>query len=708
MTPQPVTWFGEPYPLGATWDGSGTNIAVYSESATMIEACFFDDSGHETRAALPEQTAHVHHGYFPDVAPGQRYGLRAHGEWDPLRGRRLNPAKLLIDPYAKAVEGAVTWGPQVFGHQVDQPLLRSESDSAGFVPRSVVVDTEFDWGQDAAPRTPLHRTVIYETHVRGLTMSHPDVPPELRGTYAGMATQVIVDYLVDLGVTAVELLPIHHFVPEGFLAQQGLTNYWGYSTAAFFAPHGAYSASGQRGQQVTEFKQLVKALHAAGIEVILDVVYNHTTEGNADGPTLSLRGIDNATYYRLDEEDPSRYVDFTGTGNSLNVRHASALQLVMDSLRYWVVDMHVDGFRFDLASTLARDLYDVDRLATFFDLIHQDPIINRTKLIAEPWDVGPGGYQVGNFPPLWSEWNAHYRDDIRDFWRGEPGALADFAHRFTGSSDLYDTAGRHPAASINFITAHDGFTLADLVSYEEKHNWDNLESNRDGHDDNRSWNGGVEGPTNEPDVIENRRRRAYSMLATLLLSQGIPMLCGGDELSRSQGGNNNAYCQDNKTSWYDWTSIDHELHAFTRKLLRIRAEHPVFRRRRFFEGKPVMGSSLDDIGWFRPDGLPMTPEDWHVGHAQALTIFLNGNAVGPQGPTLERSVDNSYLLMCNAGADPLEFMLPSSLGDENWRVIIDTAEKGNHHANVANGADWLVRERSLVLLERNGGKPDPS
>lgn len=708
-------FFGEPFPLGATHDGNGTNIAVYAEHAEAIEVCLFGDGepgsygwNDEVRIELPEHTAHVFHGYLPGVGPGQRYGLRVHGPWEPVAGQRHNPNKLLIDPWARAIEGDVNWDTSVFGYRMDDPMRPNTWDSARHVPRSIIVDESFDWGDDAPPLVPIHRSVIYETHVRGMSIQHPDVPQELRGTYAGMAHPAIIDHLVALGVTAVELLPVHHFVSEGFLADRGLTNYWGYSTIGFFAPHAAYSASGSRGQQVTEFKELVKALHAAGLEVIIDVVYNHTTEGNEHGPTLSLRGIDNRSYYRLDDDYPQYYVDFTGTGNSLNVRHPAALQLVMDSLRYWVQEMRVDGFRFDLASTLARDLYEVDRLAAFFDLIHQDPIVNRVKLIAEPWDVGPGGYQVGNFPPKWSEWNAHFRDDIRDFWRGQPGRIADFAHRFTGSSDLYNTTGRRPSASINFITAHDGFTLDDLVTYNDKHNLANGENGRDGHSDNRSWNSGVEGPTSDMHVLERRRRRVRSMLATLMLSQGVPMLSGGDELGRSQGGNNNAYCQDNETSWYDWANVDDELLGFTRRLLQLRNDHPVFRRRHFFMGHQVMGSSLDDIGWFRPDGLPMTPADWHVGHARALSIFLNGNALAPEGPTLERTVDSSFLLLCNASMDPLSFVVPVGLGGLTWRVVLDTAINDNRDLHVRTKDEWEVQAWGVVLLERTNATPNPS
>ena len=712
MAQPPDAWFGEPFPLGATYDGNGTNVAVYAEHADAVELCLFGDGepgtdgwNDEARVELPGQTAHVFHGYFPGVGPGQRYGLRVHGPWAPSEGQRHNHHKLLIDPWARAIEGEVHWDPAVFGHQLDGPGLRNDNDSAPFVPRSIVVDDNFDWGDDQPPAVPLHRSVIYETHVRGLTITHPGVPEALRGTYAGMAHPSIVEYLVGLGVTAVELLPIHHFISEGFLTDRGLTNYWGYSTIGFLAPHAGYSSSGARGQQVTEFKHLVRTLHAAGLEVILDVVYNHTTEGNENGPTLSLKGIDNRSYYRLDQEHPEYYVDFTGTGNSLNVRHAASLQLVMDSLRYWASEMRVDGFRFDLASTLARDLYEVDRLATFFDLIHQDPIVNKVKLIAEPWDVGPGGYQVGNFPPKWSEWNARFRDDIRDFWRGQPGRIADFAHRLTGSSDLYNTTGRRPSASINFVTAHDGFTLRDLVSYDEKHNEANGEDGNDGHSDNRSWNSGAEGETDDLEIIERRRRRSWAILATLLLSQGVPMLSGGDEIGRTQRGNNNAYCQDNEISWYDWENADQTMLEFTRRLLALRRDHPVFRRRDFFQGHQIMGSSLDDIGWFRPDGLAMTNADWHVGHARALSIFLNGNALGPEGPTLARTVDSSFLVLCNASPDGIGFVVPAGLGGSTWNVVLDTAVGDNRDALVRTADEWKVDPWGLVLLERSNTAP---
>ncbi len=701
MTTPPAPSFGSPHPLGVAYDGNGVNVAVYSESATAIDICLFDDDGNEQRFRLPDQTAHVHHGYLRGVGPGQRYGLRVHGEWKPSAGRRANPAKLLIDPYAKAIDGDVTQGDALLAHDPADPTAPSGLDSAPLMPRCVVIDPTFDWEGDRPPNTPLAASVIYESHVRGLSMTHPDVPPDLRGTYAGMAHPAITEHLVGLGVTAIELLPVQQFVSERFLTELGLTNYWGYSTIGFLAPHGGYSSSGRRGGQVTEFKHLVKRLHLVGIEVILDVVYNHTNEGNERGPTLSLRGIDNATYYRLPYDDPSRYMDFTGTGNSLNVRHPAALRLVMDSLRYWVTEMHVDGFRFDLASTLGRDHHEFDANAAFFDLVHQDPVVSRVKLIAEPWDVGPGGYQLGHFPPEWSEWNARYRDDVRDFWKGTPGTLSAFAWRFTGSSDLFDTGGRRPSASINFVTAHDGYTLADLVSYEQKHNDANGEGNRDGHDDNRSWNGGVEGPTERVDVLENRRRRQRSILATLLLSQGVPMLSGGDEIGRTQHGNNNAYAQDNETSWFDWAGADTDLHDFTRRLIALRAAHPVFRRRRFFAGARSMGSTLDDIGWFRPDGEPMHPDDWHVPHTRAVSVFVNGNALGPQGPTTERPVDRSFLVLCNAGSDSLGFTVPVGLGGNSWRVVIDTAHSTSTGDTVATSDDWKVDAWTLVLLERD-------
>jgi isoamylase len=690
-------WPGQPYPLGAAWDGSGTNFSVFSEVAERIELCLFDD-GVESRVVLPEVTAFCHHGYLPGIGPGQRYGFRVHGPWDPQAGHRSNPAKLLLDPYARAVEGRVRWSRAVYDHvegDVDRPDTR---DSAPFVPRSVVINPWFDWGDDRPPRVARHDSILYETHVKGLTATHPDVPPDLRGTYAGMAHPAVVEHLVTLGVSAVELLPVHHFVPEHSIVQRGLTNYWGYATVAFLAPHGGYSAWGQAGQQVNEFKALVKALHQAGIEVVLDVVYNHTSEGNVHGPTLCHKGLDNRSYYRLDPHDGRRYLDFTGTGNTINVAHPNVLQLIMDSLRYWVAEMHVDGFRFDLAAALARDAHDVDQFAAFFDLIHQDPVLRQVKLIAEPWDVGEGGYQVGRFPPLWSEWNGRYRDEVRDFWRGQPHTLADFAYRFCGSSDLYGSNGRQPSASINFVTAHDGFTLADLVAHERKHNEANGEGDRDGDDHNRSWNSGVEGPTDDPAILQVRQRRMRSMLATLLLSQGVPMLLGGDELGRTQGGNNNAYCQDNETSWYDWGAVDTELLAFTRRLIRFRRRHPVFRRRRFFEGRSVFGGDLADIGWFRPDGTAMSEQDWHHEHSRAVAVFLNGNELPSPGPRGERLHDHSFLLLFNAVDSPRHFTVPDDVDGMRWVVTIDTADAKSREREAMGG--WTVEPWSLVVLER--------
>jgi glycogen operon protein len=695
------SWLGRARPLGASWDGRGTNFAVFSEEAEAVELCLFDDDGFETRIEVAEHTANTHHIYLPGIGPGQRYGYRVHGAWDPPSGLRFNAAKLLIDPYALAIEGEVDWKGPVYGHERRDPNRRDVLDSAPFVPRSVVVDTHYDWGGDRLPALDWNQTIIYETHVRGLTMTHPEVPDELRGTYAGMASPAVIEHLVDLEVTAVELMPVHHFCSEGFLTDRGRTNYWGYSTLGFFAPHAAYSASGQRGQQVNEFKDLVKALHAAGLEVLLDVVYNHTTEGTAAGPTLSLRGLDNRTYYRLAPDDPSRYLDFTGTGNSLNVDHAASLQLVMDSLRYWVAEMHIDGFRFDLAPALAREYFSVERNSAFFHLVHQDPVINQVKLIAEPWDVGPDGYQVGNFPPGWSEWNGRFRDDVRRFWRGDGGALGDLASRVAGSSDLYGSGRRRPSSSINFITAHDGFTLADLVSYNDKRNDDNGEDNRDGHNDNLSWNGGVDGPTTAPEVLENRRRRKWAMLATLLLSQGVPMISGGDEIGRTQGGNNNAYCQDNAISWYDWSAVDHSTLDLVRRLVRFRAEHPVFRRRRFFTGQPVEGSDLIDIGWYRADGASMAVDDWRDHEARTVTVFLNGNSLSPAGRQRTPIVDSSFLLLFNAAAERRPFTLPSLASIDRWSVVIDTGGDAVVAPERVIGADWEVGARSVVVLERD-------
>jgi isoamylase len=672
-------WPGAPYPLGATWDGWGTNFALFSEVADRVDLCLFDEAGTETRIPLTEVDGFVWHGYLPAIGPGQRYGYRVHGPYDPRRGCRCAPSKLLLDPYAKAVEGELTWDEALFDYQWTDPRRRNTADSAPFMPKNVVINPFFDWGNDRPPRTPYHDTVIYEAHVRGLTLRHPEVPPQQRGTYAGLAYPAVIEHLHRLGVTAVELLPVHQFLPEQALVQRGLTNYWGYNTIGFLAPHNHYSSAGQSGEQVGEFKTMVKALHAAGIEVILDVVYNHTAEGDHRGPTLCFRGIDNLAYYRLD--DRGRYIDYTGCGNSLNVRHPHSLQLIMDSLRYWVLEMHVDGFRFDLASALARELHDVDRLSTFFDLVQQDPVVSQVKLIAEPWDVGEGGYQVGNFPPLWTEWNGKYRDTVRDFWRGEPATLPEFASRLTGSSDLYETSGRRPVASINFVTCHDGFTLSDLVSYNGKHNEANGEDNRDGTDDNRSWNCGVEGPAEDPAIVELRGRQQRNFLTTLFLSQGIPMMAAGDEISRTQGGNNNAYCQDNEISWVDWSraAAERDLLTFTQKLARLRRHHPVFRRRRFFQGaftsatdKEGAGKLGGDIAWLTPAGDEMTEDDWQASYAKSVAVFLNGAAITEPDPRGDPVTDLKFLLLFNAGAEPITFTLPEAKLSGDWEVVIDT------------------------------------
>ena len=701
-----LIWPGSAYPQGATYDGEGTNFALFAENAERVELCLFDDEGFETRIRLPETTAFVHHGYVPNVRPGQRYGFRVHGVWSPEEGLFYNPAKLLLDPYAKAIEGSVAWDSSVFAYQPGHPDRLDERDSAGSVPRSIVVDSTFDWGDSTSPRLPLFESIIYETHVKGLTALHPGVPPELRGTYAGMACQPVIDHLVELGITAVELQPIHHFVSEHSLVERGLTNYWGYSTVGYFAPHGPYSAAGDRGQQVDEFKSLVRALHDAGIEVILDVVYNHTGESGPLGPALCLRGIDNPSYYRLDPANPGNYVDYTGTGNTLNVRHRQVLKLIMDSLRYWVEEMRVDGFRFDLASALARDLHDVDKLAAFFDLIHQDPVVSRVKLIAEPWDVGDGGYQVGNFPPLWSEWNAKYRDGVRDYWRGKDWMLADFAYRFTGSSDLYGFAGRRPHASINFVTAHDGFTLRDLVSYDHKHNAANGEGNRDGESHNRSWNSGAEGETDSEEVLSVRKLRARAILTTLMLSQGVPMVLGGDEMWRTQEGNNNAYCQDNDISWYDWESVDADLLEYCRELIRIRKAHPVFRRRRWFEGRSVRGSDHDDIAWYNTDGSRMSDHDWRQGYAKSLAVYLNGKGITTTDARGRRVVDDSFLVLFNAHSQPVRFTMADDLADLNWEIVLYSAiglepELPVDSPETGEVAGWSV----VVLKKRNGVDP---
>ncbi len=695
-------WPGGPYPLGATYDGAGTNFALFSEVAESVELCLFDGDGAETRIPMSERDALVWHCYLPRVIPGQRYGYRVHGPYDPPRGRRCDPNKLLIDPYAKAVEGAIDWTPACFSYDLADPAKPNTDDSAPHTMKSVVINPFFDWQEDRAPRRPYHESVIYEAHVKGMTMAHPEMPQEIRGTYAGIGHPLTVEHLNRLGVTAVELMPVHQYVDDYRLVAQGLTNYWGYNTIGFFAPHNAYSSSGQRGEQVLEFKAMVRELHRAGIEVILDVVYNHTAEGNHLGPTLGFRGIDNTAYYRLAESDPSFYYDTTGTGNTLLMRNPHVLQMIMDSLRYWILEMHVDGFRFDLAASLARQFHEVDRLSAFFDLVHQDPVVSQAKLIAEPWDVGPGGYQVGNFPPRWTEWNGKYRDTVRDYWRGVPSSLGEFAARLSGSSDLYETDGRAPYASVNFVTAHDGFTLRDLVSYNDKHNLANGEGNADGDNANRSWNCGAEGPTDDPDVLALRRRQQRNFLATLLLSQGVPMLLHGDEIGRSQGGNNNAYCQDNDVSWMDWKNVDDSLLDFTRRLLDLRASHAVFRRRRFFTGGDAP-DGLPDIAWLRPDGSRMDDQDWSHESVRPLSVFLNGNGINEAGLRGENIVDDSFLLLLNPGHDDSVMTLPEARFGEKWQPLLDTAEPeplADDASPLSTGSQRQVRARSVVLLRR--------
>ncbi|SDD05919.1 glycogen operon protein [Sanguibacter gelidistatuariae] len=714
------TWPGHPYPLGATFSGSGTNFAIFSEVAERIELCLFDADGVETRVELTEVDSFVWHAYLPSVQPGQLYGFRVHGPYDPALGQRCNPAKLLLDPYAKAISGDVDGDQSLFSYTFGSPDVRNDDDSAAHTMKSVVINPFFDWGHDRPPNHEYHESVIYEAHVRGMTKLHPGIPEELRGTYAGMAHPAVIAHLTELGVTAVELMPVHQFVNDSTLVAKGLSNYWGYNTIGFFAPHNRYSSSGSDGQQVQEFKALVKALHDADIEVILDVVYNHTAEGNHLGPTLSFRGIDNAAYYRLVDDAPEHYFDTTGTGNSLLMRHPHVLQLIMDSLRYWVTEMHVDGFRFDLASTLARQFHEVDRLSAFFDLVHQDPVVSQVKLIAEPWDLGDGGYQVGGFPSLWSEWNGKYRDTVRDFWRGVPSTLAEFASRITGSSDLYEHTGRKPISSINFVIAHDGFTLADLVSYNDKHNEANGEGNNDGESDNRSWNCGVEGPTDDPVITRLRRQAQRNYLATLLLSQGVPMIAHGDEIGRTQQGNNNVYCQDNELAWMDWDldQADEDLLRFTQQLVQLRLRHPVLRRRRFFAGDHDWSDDeLGDIAWLNVDGEHMRDEEWEEGYARSVAMFLNGEAIDEPDQRGERIVDDSFLLFFNAHDDQLDFTVPGTAFGAEWAVVFDTAHPPEDVAPVVPatsrvelptvasqtimaGATRMVEARSMVLLTR--------
>ncbi len=690
-------WPGRPYPLGATYDGTGTNFSLFSEVAERVELCLFDADGAEQRVEINEVDAFCWHAYVPRIGVGQRYGFRVHGPWAPEQGHRCNPNKLLIDPYAKALEGNVDWSNACFSYDFDDPKSRNDADSAPHVPKAVVVSPFFDWGADRPPDVSLHDSVIYEVHVKGFTQTHPDIPELERGTYAGLAHPVAIDYLKSLGVTAVELLPVHQFVHDSHLVDRGLRNYWGYNSIGFFAPHNEYSSAGDDGSQVAEFKSMVRALHEAGIEVILDVVYNHTAEGSHMGPMLSFRGIDNSAYYRLVPDDKAFYYDTTGTGNSLNMAHHHSLQLIMDSLRYWVIEMHVDGFRLDLAATLARQFHEVDKLSAFFDLVQQDPVISQVKLIAEPWDVGEGGYQVGNFPPQWSEWNGHYRDTVRDVWRGQPAVVGELASRLTGSSDLYQADSRRPSASVNFVTAHDGFTLADLVSYNEKRNEANGEDGNDGENHNRSWNCGAEGPTDDPEVLALRARQQRNLLTTLLLSQGVPMLLGGDEVGRTQRGNNNAYCQDNEISWYDWENCDAELLAFTTNLIALRRQHPVFCRRRWFQGRPLRGTA--DILWLNPDGTEMTEQDWNA-HEVSVGLFLNGEAITSPGSRGERVVDTSFLLLINASADPRKWTISGSWG-QDWECVLDTAATAEHATDEAGvRGDLVVTDRSVVLLRR--------
>jgi isoamylase len=697
---------GTPYPIGASWDGEGVNFALYSENADAVELCLFDQEhgALEThRIFLPEHSHQVWHGYIPGIKPGQLYGYRVHGPHDPSNGHRFNKNKLLIDPYAKAIAGVIDWDDSLFAYNFDaeeKDLSFDESDSALFVPKAVVIDdASYDWEGDKRNRVSYHNSIIYELHVKGFTKLHPEIPEEIRGTYAALGHPVTIDYLTSLGVTTVELMPVHQFVNDHNLIEKGLNNYWGYNTIGFFAPDVRYAAAKERGEQVAEFKDMVKAMHKAGIEVILDVVYNHTAEGNEMGPTLSFKGIDNATYYRLVESDKRYYMDYTGTGNTLNANLPNVLRLMMDSLRYWVEVMHVDGFRFDLASTLARETHEVDRLSAFFQIMHQDPVLSQVKLIAEPWDVGDGGYQVGNFPPGWAEWNGKYRDCIRDYWRGSDSMLGEFAQRFTGSPDLYQDDNRRPTASINFLCAHDGFSLRDLVSYNEKHNEANGENNNDGEDHNRSWNCGVEGETDDPEVNKLRSLQQRNLLATLFLSQGVPMLVAGDELGRTQGGNNNAYCQDNEISWIDWEHADQELLAFSRKLIEIKKSHPSFCRRRWFQGQAIKGTGVHDIAWFLPEGGQMEEHNWTEDFAKSLGIFLNGQGLHSVGMKGEKIIDNSFYIIFNAYHDHLEYVLPSTDYALEWVKILDTANAEESSVLYPASSTIDVAGRSVVLLK---------
>lgn len=701
-------WPGKPTPLGATWDGEGVNFAIFSENATEIELCLFTQQDHEIRLSLKEVHNYVWHGYIPGLQPGQRYNYRIHGNYSPKQGHRFNRKKLLLDPYAGAIMGDISYGEELFAYPwsaEEKDLACSNADNSHLIPKCVVTNPFFEWEGDEQLQIPWHETIIYEVHVKGFTQRHPKIPQDLRGTYAGLAHPSAIDHLQSLGITAVELLPVHHFLAyPGHLMNKGLSNYWGYDSVGYFAPYAGYSASGSAGEQIKEFKAMVKALHQAGIEVILDVVYNHTGEGNHFGPTVCFRGIDNAAYYRLVDDDPRYYMDFTGCGNSLNVRHPQILKLIMDSLRYWVEQMHVDGFRFDLASALARELYEVNRLAAFFDIIHQDPVLSKVKLIAEPWDVGEGGYQVGNFPLLWSEWNGKYRDTVRDFWRSEENTLSEFAYRFTGSSDLYQANGKLPHASINFITAHDGFTLRDLVSYNEKHNHANGEDNHDGDDHNRSWNCGAEGDTDDPEILQQRSRQQRNFLTTLMLSQGVPMLLGGDEIGRTQQGNNNAYCQDNELTWFNWelSPENTELLTFTQELIAFRHQHPVFHRRNWFQGRRIHGSQVSDLGWYHPDGTGLSEEQWLENQLnKAITVFLNGEELSAPDPRGRRIRDDSFLLFFNSDDQERGFFLPLALQSSSWEKVIDTNQPHllSGDLNYTGSEEILVTPFSLLVLK---------
>ncbi len=706
---KPRIYQGHTYPLGATYDGKGTNFALFSQQGVRAELCLFDAGSPAREIArvwLHEQTDQIFHAYLPDVKPGQRYGFRVHGPWDPANGLRFNPAKLLLDPYAKAITGGPKWGEEMFGYKIggNEDFDRDERDNADFMPKCVVVDDSFDWGNDRLLRRPFVETVIYEVHVKGFSKLWDKIPEPLRGTYAGLACPEAIAYFQRLGVNTIEVLPVHHFIDDSFLEGRGLTNYWGYSSIGYFAPDARYSSSGVNGEQVTEFKQMVKSLHAAGLEVIMDVVYNHTAEGNHLGPTMCFKGIDNSAYYRTVADSPRHYMDYTGTGNTLNMRTPRVLQLVMDSLRYFVNECHVDGFRFDLASTLARELHDVDKLSGFFDIIHQDPVLSRVKLIAEPWDVGDGGYQVGNFPIGWTEWNGKYRDCLRSYWKGDDSQIGELAARLTGSSDLYQNDGRRPYASINFLIAHDGFTLHDLVSYNDKHNEANGEENKDGDNNNHSWNCGAEGETDDPAILALRRRQMRNFLATLFLSQGVPMLCGGDEFGRTQRGNNNAYCQDNEISWFSWerTPEQERQTDFVAKLTRLRHEHPIFRRPKFFQGRKLRGSDVKDILWLNPDGLEMTDEEWGTHFVKTLGVMLNGDSIAVWDWFGKPVKDDTFLILLNASQEKIDFLLPGE-PDKSWIVVINTVDEEGFLPEgepIAGGESFPLEGRSLVLMRR--------